>query len=136
MGDIIFVIILVMIVWAISYNVKNNNEDDTTSSIDIDRENIDDTMKISDKYSEIDQNLEKEVILLTILLESKGIRTIDLSSSIDTYKRIVLKVIKRCNYKCADEQLKLIKQIFITCTLAADGDVTNFIKTEFELLGV
>ena len=55
MGDIIFVIILVMIVWAISYNVKNNNEDDTTSSIDIDRENIDDTMKISGIYSIKDQ---------------------------------------------------------------------------------
>ena len=55
MGDIIFVIILVAIVWAISYNMKNNNGDDTTSSIDIDKENTDVTMKMSGIYSIKDQ---------------------------------------------------------------------------------
>ena len=136
MEVIIFFIILTAIGWAASDDIKTNNKNDTSSSIDIDKENTDVTMKISDQYSEIDQNFEKAAILLTILLESEGIRTLDLSSSIDAYKRIVVKVIKKYNYKRAEEQLQLVKQIFITCTLAANGDVAGFIKTEFELLGV
>lgn len=142
MGDIIFVIILVAIVWAISYNMKNNNGDDTTSSIDIDKENTDVTMKMSGIYFikdqipfELDQVLEKEAILLVEFLKIKGKRTIDLSSSIDAYKRIMIKVIKRYNYECTEEQLELAKTIFITCTLVANGDVANFIKAEFEFLG-
>lgn len=137
MGDIIFVIILVAIVWAISYNMKNNNGDDTTSSIDIDKENTDVTMKMSGIYSikdqipfELDQVLEKEAILLVEFLKIKGKRTIDLSSSIDAYKRIMIN-----NYECTEEQLELAKTIFITCTLVANGDVANFIKAEFEFLG-
>ena len=79
--------------------------------------------------------LEKEAILLVEFLKIKGKRTIDLSSSIDAYKRIMIKVIKRYNYECTEEQLELAKTIFITCTLVANGDVANFIKAEFEFLG-
>lgn len=65
---------------------------------------------------ELDQVLEKEAILLVEFLKIKGKRTIDLSSSIDAYKRIMIKVIKRYNYECTEEQLELAKTIFITCT--------------------
>ncbi|WP_295151555.1 hypothetical protein [Campylobacter sp.] len=69
MEVIIFFIILTAIGWATSDDIKTNNRNDTSSSIDIDKENTDVTMKMSNTYMDFERFLKNKGKAKNIFIE-------------------------------------------------------------------